>query len=72
VGVIFDPTGAPVLTFAYFADKLGDVDNYGATHPAVRAHAVLGRAMYDAVAADTNPDATFRQRVTPFNARDTA
>lgn len=46
-GVILDATGAPVLTFAYFADNLDDIDNYGATHPAVEAHAALGRTMYD-------------------------
>ena len=32
---------------AFCADALGDRDNYGGTHPAVRAHAVLGRALVD-------------------------
>jgi beta-lactamase class A len=58
VGVVFDRAGAPAVTFAYFADGLPDPDNYGGTHPAVRAHAVLGRAMLDAVDSacrDGNP-----------------
>ncbi|HKT06251.1 MAG TPA: serine hydrolase [Rugosimonospora sp.] len=49
VGVVFDRTGAPALTFALFADGLGDRHNYGGTHPAVLAHAALGRAMLDLV-----------------------
>jgi beta-lactamase class A len=48
-GVIFAADGAPALAYAFFADGLGDLDNYGATHPAVEAHAVLGRVMFDAV-----------------------
>lgn len=49
VGVIFAADGAPTLAYAFFADGLGELDNYGATHPAVEAHAVLGRVMFDAV-----------------------
>jgi beta-lactamase class A len=48
-GVMFDRAGAPALTYAFFADALGDADNYGGTHPAVRAHAALGRVLLDAV-----------------------
>lgn len=48
VGVMFGADGGPALTYALFADALGDRDNYGSTHPAVRAHATLGRAMFDA------------------------
>ncbi len=33
-GIMFDATGAPTLTYALFADSLGDLDNYGGTHPA--------------------------------------
>jgi beta-lactamase class A len=44
-GIVFDPGGAPALVYAFFADGLGDAGNYGGTHPAVRAHAALGRAM---------------------------
>jgi beta-lactamase class A len=54
-GLIFDATGAPTLVYGFFADSLGDLDNYGATHPAVHAHAVLGRTMFDAVDRLTNP-----------------
>ncbi|WFE26578.1 serine hydrolase [Solwaraspora sp. WMMD791] len=51
VGIMVDTDGAPALAYAFFADGLDDPDNYGATHPAVEAHAVLGRVMLDAVAA---------------------
>ena len=46
-GIMFGPDGAPKLTYAMFAEGLGDLDNYGATHPAVQAHAVIGRTMLD-------------------------
>jgi beta-lactamase class A len=48
-GVIFGRDGTPRITYAMFAEGLGELDNYGSTHPAVEAHAVLGRAMMDAV-----------------------
>ncbi|MDP9795670.1 beta-lactamase class A [Catenuloplanes nepalensis] len=44
-GVVFDEAGRPAVVFALFADHLGDVLNYGSTHPAVQAHAVLGPAL---------------------------
>ncbi|MDR7274604.1 serine hydrolase [Catenuloplanes atrovinosus] len=44
-GVVFDRSGRPALVFSLFADRLGDVLNYGGTHPAVRAHAALGPAL---------------------------
>ena len=47
-GVVFRADGAPALVYALFADSLGHADDYGGTHPAVRAHAALGRAMLDA------------------------
>jgi beta-lactamase class A len=47
-GIIFGPGEKPVITYAVFADGLPEKTNYGATHPAVEAHAVLGRAMLDA------------------------
>ncbi|WP_433532768.1 serine hydrolase [Micromonospora sp. CA-263727] len=65
-GIMFDATGAPTLTYALFADSLGDLDNYGATHPAVQAHAVLGRAMFDAVGPVTNRVARSRHSVRQF------
>ena len=47
VGIMFDPDGVPLVTYAMFAEGLGDGDNYGATHPAVEAHARIGRTMID-------------------------
>jgi beta-lactamase class A len=61
--VIFDGTGAPVVTYAMFAagaftgDPAVNADNYSATHPALRARARLGRAMVDAVARLSVPAA---------------
>ena len=49
VGIVFSTSGGPALTYAFFAEALGDRDNYGGTHPGVRAHAALGRALLDAV-----------------------
>jgi beta-lactamase class A len=46
-GIMFGTDGAPKLTYAMFAEGLGDLDNYGSTHPAVQAHAVIGRTMLD-------------------------
>jgi beta-lactamase class A len=46
-GIMFGPDGTPKLTYAMFAEALGELDNYGATHPAVQAHAVIGRTMFD-------------------------
>ena len=49
-GLMFDAAGRPVLTYALFARGQADPDNFGATHPAVQARAVMGRAFFDAVA----------------------
>ena len=49
-GVIFDPTGAPLVTYALFADGQVGADDYGATHPAVQARARLGRRILDLTA----------------------
>ncbi|MFI6266735.1 serine hydrolase [Micromonospora sp. NPDC051006] len=49
-GVIFDPAGAPLLTYALFADGQADPDDFGATHPAVQARARLGRFFLTATA----------------------
>ena len=46
-GIMFGAGGTPLLTYAMFADRLAGRDNYGSTHPAVQAHAVLGRVMLD-------------------------
>ncbi|MEV6301134.1 serine hydrolase [Actinoplanes sp. NPDC051861] len=47
VGIMFSADGVPLLTYAMFAEGLGDPENYGATHPAVQAHAKIGRALFD-------------------------
>lgn len=49
VGIVFAKSGAPALVFAMLAYGLGDEENFGATHPAVEARAVIGRTMLDAV-----------------------
>lgn len=69
-GIMFGTDGAPTLTYAFFADSLSDLDNYGATHPAVEAHAVLGRALFDTIGATTNPGARARHIVPAFRAVD--
>ncbi|MEG3633496.1 serine hydrolase [Micromonospora palythoicola] len=66
VGIMFDAAGAPTLTYAFFADSLGELDNYGGTHPAVRAHAALGRTMFDTIARTTNPAPRARHSVQRF------
>src|SRR5262249_38295332 len=48
-GIMFDTTGGPVLTYAMFAHGQDDPDNFGATHPAVEARAVMGRRFLDAI-----------------------
>ncbi|WP_447003286.1 serine hydrolase [Saccharothrix isguenensis] len=54
-GIVFDVAGKPIITYALFAsgrffgDQAANADNYSATHPAVRARANLGRALYDSV-----------------------
>ncbi|GIF50614.1 beta-lactamase class A [Asanoa ferruginea] len=50
-GIIFDGAGAPVLTYAIFADGQAGADDFGATHPAVAARAKMGRAFLDTVDA---------------------
>jgi beta-lactamase class A len=46
-GIMFGTDGKPKLTYAMFAEGLGEQDNYGSTHPAVQAHAVIGRTLLD-------------------------
>lgn len=48
-GIVFNPAGAPVLTYVMFASGQADPDNFGATHPAVQARAVMGPQFLDAV-----------------------
>ncbi|GGN84219.1 serine hydrolase [Actinoplanes lobatus] len=50
-GIMFGVDGSPLLTYAMFAEGLGDPENYGATHPAVEAHAKIGRTLMDSLPA---------------------
>ncbi|BAL89534.1 hypothetical protein AMIS_43140 [Actinoplanes missouriensis 431] len=52
-GIMFSANGVPLLTYAMFAEGLGDPENYGATHPAVQAHSRIGRTMMDNLPATT-------------------
>jgi beta-lactamase class A len=69
-GIMFGADGAPALVYGLFAEALGDLDNYGSTHPAVRAHAVLGRTMFDVIANTTSPAVRAKQSIVPFRAVD--
>jgi beta-lactamase class A len=62
-GIMFGSNGAPLLTYALFANALPEIDNYGATHPAVQAHAKLGRVMFDSL---PEPVASARVATTVF------
>ncbi len=50
-GVMFDAVGHPVLTYALFAHGQADADNFAATHPAIEARAVMGRAFLNSIDA---------------------
>ncbi|GID92924.1 serine hydrolase [Amorphoplanes digitatis] len=65
-GIMFDAQGAPVLTYAMFAEGLGEPENYGATHPAVEAHAKIGRTMMDNLPATTRSLRESHTQPAPF------
>jgi beta-lactamase class A len=48
-GIIFTAGGKPVLTYALFARRQAGAEDFGATHPAVEARAVMGRTFLDTV-----------------------
>lgn len=48
-GIIFDKAGKPVVTYSLFAHGQADPANFGTTHPALQARAVMGRKFVDAV-----------------------
>jgi beta-lactamase class A len=50
-GVVYSAAGAPVLVYAFMSQFDDHWGNYGATHPAVQAHATMGRKMLDIVDA---------------------
>jgi beta-lactamase class A len=68
-GIMFDATGRPILTYSLFARGQANPEDFGATHPAVQACAVMGRKFLDAVdrlggvTALRTPVPTYR----PFN-----
>ncbi|WP_067502646.1 serine hydrolase [Actinoplanes sp. TFC3] len=66
-GIMFGSDGAPKLTYAMFAEGLGDRDNYGSTHPAVQAHAVIGRTMMDKLPASAPTTAKQGDTFRPVN-----
>ncbi len=47
VGIMFDSQNKPALVYVLLNDGLGDINNYGSTHPAVEAEARLGREWFD-------------------------
>lgn len=59
-GVVFTEDGRPSAIYSMFAsgpyagDAAVNDDDFGATHPALRARQVIGRAMFDAVAGLTS------------------
>ncbi|QQQ74630.1 serine hydrolase [Saccharothrix sp. 6-C] len=66
-GIVFDVNGKPIITYALFAsgqysgNQAVNEENYGATHPALRARAALGRTLYDSVLRITaNTPRTYR------------
>ncbi|MDU0291229.1 serine hydrolase [Saccharothrix longispora] len=68
-GVVFDANGKAIVTYALFAsgafrgNQAVNADDYGATHPALRARAALGRSMYDSVLRiTTNATRAYRAR----------
>lgn len=65
-GVMFGTDGSPQLTYAMFADAHPDQSNYGATHPVVQAHAVIGRVMFDVISASTAPATRKHYSPAPF------
>jgi beta-lactamase class A len=50
-GIMFDQAGLPVLTYSLFAHGQAHPEDFGATHPAVQARAVMGRLFLDGVGA---------------------
>ncbi|THV30912.1 serine hydrolase [Glycomyces paridis] len=50
-GVVFNTAGAPVLVYSFMSQFEDHWDDYGATHPAVQAHARMGRKILDLVDA---------------------
>jgi beta-lactamase class A len=65
-GVMFGADGSPALTYAMFADAHPEQNNYGATHPVVQAHSVIGRVLFDSIATTSAPSARTHHTPAPF------
>ena len=65
-GIMFGTDGAPVLTYSMFCDAHPDQNNYGATHPVVQAHSVIGRVLFDTIAIAAAPSAKSHHTVPKF------
>jgi beta-lactamase class A len=65
-GIMFGADGVPALTYAMFADAHPDQNNYGATHPVVQAHSVIGRVLFDTIATTSAPTAKSHHTVPRF------
>ncbi|GAA1679180.1 serine hydrolase [Glycomyces endophyticus] len=46
-GIVLGTDGSPLLAYSFMAQFEDHWDNYGATHPAVQAHAKMGRRFFD-------------------------
>ncbi|WP_291419605.1 serine hydrolase [Actinophytocola sp.] len=74
-GVVFDESGRASATYAVFAtgpfagDAAVNDEDFGATHPALRARQTLGRELFDAVASVTPGGARVQAtpRYRPYN-----
>lgn len=65
-GIMFGTNGAPLLTYALFANALPQLENYGSTHPAVQAHAKLGRVLLEALPEPPDDDRVAKTVVPKF------
>ena len=65
-GIMFGTDGSPALTYAMFTDAHPDQNNYGATHPVVQAHSVIGRVLFDSIATTAAPAARTHHTPAPF------
>jgi beta-lactamase class A len=65
-GIMFGSDGSPALTYAMFTDAHPEQNNYGATHPVVQAHSVIGRVLFDTIATTSAPSARSHDTVPKF------
>lgn len=70
VGIMFDDDGAPALVYAFFNEGVEDINNYGATNPAVEAQAILGRTMFDVINGKKNKNPKAHTEMQQYSAED--